>query len=160
MSKISIRSAGGADARIFLETLNRSIREVASADYAPEVIEAWVIPIDEKSLSRYAENPEGELRIIAELDGAPVGIGATVIANSELRACYVASEGLRQGVGTALVYELERLGKASGLTHFLLSGTITAEAFYNSLGYRSLKRIEHTTSGGARMAAVEMSKAF
>jgi len=160
MSKISIRPAKDEDARTFLETLNKSIRGVASADYPPEVIDSWAIPIGEKSFARYLENPEGELRIIAELVGVPVGIGATVIANSELRACYVAPEGLRQGVGTVIVSELERLGKEAGVTHFHLNGTVTAEPFYNALGYQSLERVEHTTSGGARMAAVNMRKDF
>jgi putative acetyltransferase len=160
MSKITIRSARDSDARAFLETLNRSIREVACADYSAEVIESWAVPISPKSLSRYAENPEGELRVIAEIDGKPVGIGATVISKSELRACYVAPEGLRQGVGTAIVSELERIGKAAGLDHFHLHGTVTAEPFYNALGYQSLQRIVHITRGGARIAAVTMRKDF
>ena len=160
MGKIKTRSAGDTDARVFLETLNVSIREVASADYPPEVIESWAIPIGEKSLKYYADNPEGELRILAELDGEVVGIGATVISNSELRACYVAPKGLRQGVGGAIVKELERIGKAEGLGYFHLHATITAEPFYNALGYASLERIEHATLGGLPMAAVSMRKEF
>ena len=109
MSKVIIRPAEDSDALIFLEVLNCSIREVACADYSPEVIDSRAIPVGPKSISRYVENTEIELRIIAEIDGEAVGIGATVISNSELRACYVAPEGLRRGVGTTIVHELERI---------------------------------------------------
>lgn len=158
MSKVIIRPAKDSDAQIFLEVLNRSICEVACADYSPAVIESWAIPVGPDSITGYVENRDGELRIIAEIDGAPVGIGATVISASELRACYVAPEALRRGVGTMIVHELERLARAEGLVHFDLHGTITAEPFYNALGYLSLERIVHVTSGGARMAAVKMRK--
>lgn len=160
MSKITIRPALDSDALTFLEILNSSIREVASDDYPPEVIESWAIPIDEKSLASYANNSEGELRILAELDGQAVGLGATVILNNELRACYVAPRGLRQGVGSSIVQELERMAKAEGLTYFQLNGTITAEPFYHALGYSSLGRIEQPTRGGLPMAAVRMKKEF
>lgn len=160
MTKVAIRTAVHSDALVFLETLNASIRGVASADYPPEIIESWSIPIGSKSLSRYAENPEGELRILAEIGDKVVGIGATVLANSELRACYVAPNGLRCGVGTALVQELERMAKANGLKHFQLTGTITAEPFYNALGYSSLQRVESPTRGGLMMAAIKMRKQF
>lgn len=160
MNKVAIRTAGLSDALGFLETLNASIRGVASADYPPEIIESWSIPIGPKSLSRYADNPEGELRILAEIGGQVVGIAATVLKTCELRACYVAPNGLRRGVGTALVQELERIAKAEGLEHFHLAGTITAEPFYNALGYASLQRVDTPTRGGLMMAAIKMTKQF
>jgi putative acetyltransferase len=160
MNKVAIRTAGPSDALGFLETLNASIRGVASADYPPEIIESWSIPIGPKSLSRYADNPEGELRILAEIGDEVVGIGATVLKSCELRACYLAPNGLRRGVGTALVQELERIAKAEGLEHFHLTGTITAEPFYNALGYTSLQRVETPTRGGLMMAAIKMRKQF
>ena len=48
----------------------------------------------------------------------------------------------------------------NGLRHFELNATLTAEPFYASLGYESVKRIVHRTSGGAEMAAVFMRKVF
>ena len=57
--------------------------------------------------------------------GEPVGIGAVVLRNSELRAYYVAPSADRRGVGTALVEEIERIAAArarSRTSRVLLNG--------------------------------------
>jgi putative acetyltransferase len=95
--------------------------------------------------------------LIAELAGQPAGLGALVIANSELRACYVVPEAARQGVGTALVTEIERLARSHGLDRLELLASLNAEPFYSALGYES---IGHTvlTLRGQPMDAVKMSR--
>jgi hypothetical protein len=51
------------------------------------VIDAWSGRITNECLERFLQNRDNEIRLIAKADGVPVGIGALVIANSELRAC-------------------------------------------------------------------------
>lgn len=160
MNNISIRPARDSDAEQFLEILNISIREVAHADYSSDEIESWVIPIDEKSLAWYVKNPNHERRILAQLNGEFVGIGAATFEKCELRACYVAPKGLRHGVGTAMVHELEQMAQAEGLDYLQLHATITAEPFYKALGYTTLKRTQHPTRGGLSIAAISMTKNF
>jgi putative acetyltransferase len=103
-------------------------------------------------------NHDNEIRIVAELDGAVVGIGALVVADSELRACYVAPAAARNGVGSALVAEIERMARHHGLTHLELLSSLTAEPFYRALGYEVEDRVEHVLGSGDRMAAVKMRK--
>jgi putative acetyltransferase len=155
---IQVRALRAGEGRVYLELLARSIRGLASHYYDPEVIAAWLTPTDEDTLRRFELNPQSEVRLLAEVDGQPVGIGAMIVANSELRACYVAPEACRKGVGSALVREIETVAKKYGLTHLHLHGSVNAEPFYAALGYEVVERGEHVLSTGHRMAAVRMRK--
>lgn len=154
--RAAVRRAGRADTRVFIDIHHRSVRELASRYYASDVIDAWAPPVSEDDLCDLERNDDGEIRLIAELDGAAVGIGALVVADSELRACYVLPEVARQGVGTTIVREIERIAIAEGLTELTLQASVNAESFYSALGYQVVERGEHILRGGQRMAAVKM----
>jgi putative acetyltransferase len=80
-------------------------------------------------IQRFLGNRDNETRIVAEVRGRIVGIGALVISKAELRACYVAPDVARTGIGTALVKELERIAKQHGLDQLHLESSLTAERF-------------------------------
>jgi putative acetyltransferase len=103
---------------------------------------------------------DSEIRLVASLDDAPGGIGALVLREWELRACYVSPGTARKGVGSALVREIERIATEHGLTHLRLSSSLTAEPFYAALGYQTVARRDHVLRTGVRMAAVQMQKAL
>ncbi len=149
------------DARSFLEVHRAAVHGIASRDYPPDVIDAWApIPITDDAIAEVLANRDREIRLVAERDGAIVGMGALVVENSELRACYVSPHAGRQGVGTAIAAELERLARHNGLVHLTLESSITAEPLYTRLGYEVLERGEHVLRSGVRMAAVKMRKAL
>jgi putative acetyltransferase len=133
---------------------------LASGHYGADVIEAWARPFNADDLRELERNEDGEIRLIAELDGAAVGIGALVAADSELRACYVVPEAARMGIGSAIVREIERIAKAEGLTKLTLQASVNAEPFYAALGYQIVERGDHVLRGGQRMAAVKMIKSL
>ena len=56
----------------------------------------------EAMLEHFYVNPDKEIRLVAEIDGEIVGMGALVIAPNELRACYVLPNAIRKGVGSRL----------------------------------------------------------
>ena len=89
-----------------------------------------------------------------------VGIAALVFENSELRACYVAPEAGRKGVGAALVRALEHAARKQGLPFLELASSVTAEPFYRKEGYEVRERGEHVLRNGQRMACVKMRKAL
>jgi hypothetical protein len=43
--------------------------------YPVTVIEAWARPITDEAIERFLGNRDQEIRLVAELDGQPVGIG-------------------------------------------------------------------------------------
>lgn len=154
-----IRPMRDDEARLFLEIQRAAVRGLAARDYPASVIAEWApLPITDTALAFFRLNHDDEVRLIAERDGEPVGIGALVVADSELRACYVVPAAARKGVGSALVSEMERIARQHGLTHLELLSSLTAEPFYRALGYEVEDRIEHVLSSGGRMPAVRMRK--
>jgi putative acetyltransferase len=115
-------------------------------------------PITDQGIERFFANRDREIRLVAEIDGEPLGIGAIVIGNSELRACYVAPGAARCGVATALVAKIEEIAREHGLDHLELESSITAEPFYSALGYQVEGRGELFLSPDVSMTAVKMRK--
>jgi putative acetyltransferase len=149
------------EARLFLEIHHESVRGLAAGDYPPDVIEAWApLPISDERLQRFLRNQDSEIRLIAEREGEPVGIGALVAAHSELRACYVRPGAARRGVGSAIVTAIEQMARANGLRELQLESSLTAEPFYAALGYRAERRGTLRIAPGVTMAAITMRKAL
>lgn len=112
---ITIRKMCLGEARSFLAVHHAAVRGIAARDYPPAVVEDWApLPIDDKAIERFLRNPDGEIRLVAEVDGTIVGVGALVPERGELRACYVAPEAARTGIGSALVREIERIARERG----------------------------------------------
>src|SRR5688572_26915991 len=152
---VVVRPLRLTEAPTFFQIHHRSVRGLAAAHYPPRVIEAWTGPLNEE---RFIANPDKEIRLIADLDGEPVGYGALVLAPAELRACYVVPEAARSGVGTALVREIERIALQNGVERLDLLSSVNAEPFYTALGYASTEATNHVLGSGQVMAAVKMSK--
>jgi putative acetyltransferase len=155
---VIVRPLRPGEERRYLEIVNRAIRGLASTHYLPEAIEGWVVPVTDDSLRELIANPDREVRLIAEIDGAPVGIGALVVERSELRACYVSPDAARRGCGRRLVEEIERLARARGLTRLEVASSLNAEPFYARLGYRAREQHDVVLRNGHRLPAVMMEK--
>jgi len=155
---ITVRTLGAGEALLYLEIVNRAIRGLAVDHYPTDVIDRWVVPVTDEALRDLTLNPDREIRLIAELDGEPVGIAALVVERSELRACYVSPEAARRGCGSALVKEIERLAKENGITRLELASSLNAEPFYAAHGYEVRERSHVVLANGHRMAAVWMAK--
>lgn len=154
---ITVRQMRPDESRLFLTLHSRSVRGLAAGHYSPQVIDAWTVPLTDENVRSFEDNPDEEIRLIAELDGQPAGLGALVIASDELRACYVVPEAAQKGVGTALVREIERLAREHGITELHLHASLNAEPFYTRLGYRAEGHTELVLRGQP-MEAVKMSK--
>jgi putative acetyltransferase len=155
----TIREMRPKDARAFLEVHHAAAHGIAGQDYPSAVIEAWApLPITDRHVERVLSNPDHEYRVIAEINGLIAGIGALVLKNAELCACYVAPNASRKGVGSLIMREIERAARQHGVKTLDLDATITAESFYESLGYSVRERGEHVLQGGQLMACVKMYK--
>ena len=158
---LTVRAMRQEDSRAFLEVHHAAVRGVAAKDYSSAVIEAWApLPLTDAAIEAVRSNPDGEYRLVAEMDGQIVGIGALAVRTAELRACYVAPEATRQGVGSALVREIERAARERNLTFLELDSSVTAEPFYRAHGYEVRGQGEHILGAGRCMACVKMRKDF
>jgi len=156
-----IREMRADDARLFLEVHHAAVRRIAVHDYPPEVIQAWApLPITQAAVEAVAANPEGEIRFLAERDGQIVGLACLIIPNNELRACYVAPEAARTGVGKALVVKIEETARDAGVKYLVADSSLTAELFYRRLGYEVTEYSRHLLRGRWPMACVKIRKAL
>lgn len=155
---IVVRPLRPDEGRVYLHIINAAIRGLAAGHYSPEAIEGWVHPVTEEAIEQVMLNEGHEIRLIAELDGRPAGIGALVLERFELRACYVSPDAARRGCGSALVGEIERIARGNGLTHLDLAASLNAEPFYAAQGYDVRQRSDVVLRNGHRLAAVWMRK--
>ena len=156
---VVIREMHRGDVKAFLEVHHAAARGIAGRDYPLAVIEAWApLPITRKHVEEVILNPDDEYRLIAEKDALVVGIGSLVLQRAELRACYVAPNSSRRGVGSMIVREIERIAQKRELKTLSLDATVTAEPFYAALGYSVWERGEHVLN--ERMACVRMRKSL
>jgi putative acetyltransferase len=155
---ITVRPLRPDEGRMYLEIVNSAIRGLAVSHYSPDAIEGWVVPVTDQTIRDLMLNRDHEIRLVADLDGQPVAIGALVLERSELRACYVSPDAARRGCGSALVREIERLARANGLTRLDVAASINAEPFYAAHGYEVRERSEVVLGNGHRLAAVWMGR--
>ena len=155
---VTVRPLRDDEARLYLEIHERAIRGLAAEHYSPDDIAGWVVPTTDENLRWLALNAGRQIRLVAELDGRPVGIGAFEPETSTVRAVYVSPEGARRGCGSALVREIERIARDRGVTRLTLNASLNAERFYAAVGYEALERTEVALPNGHRLAVVRMGK--
>ena len=138
-----------------------AVRGIAAKDYSRAEIEDWApLPITETAVEGILVNPDNEIRLIAEIKGKIVGIGALVLERNELRACYVTPDASRKGVGSAIVREIEKIAREHGLRYLQMDSSVTGEPFYRALGYNVSEHGKHALQSGQRMGCVKMEKAL
>lgn len=121
--------------------------------------EAWApLPITQEHVARVLANPDGEIRFAAVAGEQMLGIGALVLDRCELRACYVAPNVARNGVGAKIVGEIEKTARDSSLDWLWLDSSLTAEPFYLQLGYVAAERRIHILGSGYPMTCIKMRK--
>jgi ribosomal protein S18 acetylase RimI-like enzyme len=87
-----------------------------------------------------ADEPSA-IHLAAWLDGQAVGAGRAYFNSSgeaQIRGMAVDESRSRQGVGRAIIAELERRVKQRGATQMVLNARHTAIEFYEKCGYRVL----------------------
>ena len=160
---ISIRQAIRDEWPDVLKIHRRAIHEIAAADYPIEVLSAWGSPIKDADLPRMraefdAKLEHGQIVIVAEVNDCLAGFGEVVPERNELLALYVNPDFGRQGVGSAILCELERLAREKKLPYLQMDASLTAAPFYEVHGFRSLGRGVHILRNGKQMDCVKMRK--
>jgi ribosomal protein S18 acetylase RimI-like enzyme len=115
--------------RMICDTIDASYSGV----YPPRAVEFFK---DHHSEKRIAERSAiGEI-LVAEADGSLLATGSLV--GAEIVGVFVHPAHQRQGHGKAMMGELERRGKAKGLSELTLSVSLPSRDFYEHLGYKTL----------------------
>jgi putative acetyltransferase len=160
-TNLVVREATVEDARAIIQAHYDAVHTTAARDYETDVLDEWSAVVDDRVApmqQQIEKNPDGSLMLVAEVDGRVVGFGEIVPTAGELRAVYVSSECGRNGVGRALLNELEIRARQFGVPKLWLDSSLTAEPFYRAHGYQSDERTEHRLRSGRMMPCVKMHK--
>ncbi len=160
---IVVRPARPGDGTAILVVHRRAIHEIACADYPNEVLAAWGPQLPEVALPQQGAIFDrkielGEIVLVADVDGVIAGFGEIAPASCLLVAVYVNPDFKRQGVGKALLRELERIAQEQSVPYLQMDSSLTAAPFYATHGYRNLGQGFHRLRNGGMMKCVKMRK--
>lgn len=152
----TIRRATPADAEPICELHKESIRSLCRSSYSPEQIDAWTKPLQP---DLYLPAMESLEFFVAE---SPHIVGFVIVdlAGGELNALYVLPSTSGHGIGTELLLFAEDLARRRSLSALTLKSTLNAAGFYQSRGFRPIRRTVHVNPAGLELPCVEMSKAL
>lgn len=165
---VEVREAEPADRRAIRDVHVASVRGLAADSYDDAVIEAWTGDED-RDPSVYAVDDEDAVFLVADDGGGVVGFGeladgpdATasydVVADAEIGAVYVAPDRAGEGVGSALLRELETRARPRGVSTVVLTASVNAVAFYEHHGYERVERTAYAFGENASGPVVVMRK--
>ncbi|WP_256299757.1 GNAT family N-acetyltransferase [Haloarchaeobius salinus] len=172
---MQIRVATEADVQAIRTVHEASIRGLGSETYDVEQVDAWAAGVE--SADYAAVSHDGFYYTVAEIEtGAVDGqsvVGFGTLAwcepdgyqadvDAEVTAVYVHPDVARDGVGTALLVDLERQGRSEGFRSLGLTASTNAVPFYEAHGYVRVRERTHEFSvregTGVEGTVVEMRK--
>jgi len=126
------------------------------------VVDAWAGETDPDD---YAIESEDNRFVVADADGRVVGFGELVFdpgeylaasVDAEVRAVYVRPETAGEGVGSALLADLERAARERGIDCLGLWASLNAVPFYEARGYERVGERADEFGGEVTGRAIEM----
>lgn len=130
---ITLRLANMSDAPAIAELHRASIRHYCTDHYPPDVIEEWVLPLKASDYQNLA--PSCTL-MVAEASQGLVGFALLDSQKGTLEKLYIAPGASRQGIGSALLHQLETQAYLQGIQDLNVSATLNAISFYERHAYQ------------------------
>jgi GNAT superfamily N-acetyltransferase len=137
-STIEIRAATPADADAISRTIIRALRETNAQDYPPHVIAAVA---ENFSPEHVATQIAARQAYVAVIDG--VVIGTASLHGHVVRSVYVDPHHQGKGVGARLMDTVELLARRQAVDTLSVPSSITAQAFYQHIGYLVVREEFH-----------------
>lgn len=144
-----IRPASEADAEAISSVILAALRESNAQDYSPDIIARVAESFSPagvrglmSSRTVFVAIDDGSLVGTASLDGAVV------------RTVFVSPSAQRRGIGASLMVAIERAARAGGISTLSVPSSITAQGFYEKLGFNAVGESFH---GDERTIVMERS---
>jgi GNAT superfamily N-acetyltransferase len=130
------------DAEAVSALIRRTIRITNSADYAMDRLERLIeyftpSRIDELNQERYC--------VVVDRDGEIVGTAG--LEGNELVTFFVAPDLQREGIGSALLRQVEQFARTSGIAELHVGSSLAGAPFYEARGYRPTGEVSEGTAG-------------
>lgn len=134
---MQIRRFRPGDEAALFQVFFSAVHSVASRDYSPEQIKAWVPADLDQAL--WAQRIQALKPFVLELGGQVVAY-ADLQHKGYIDHFYVAATHPRQGLGTHLMTHLLAEAKSLGLENLTADVSVTAEPFFARHGFTVLER--------------------
>lgn len=160
---MEVREAAPEDARAVGDAHQRAIAELGPQAYTDEQVDAWR---GDREPSGYELDLAGRF-VVAEKEGIVVGFGTLdpdpgedydPPVDAEVTGVYVHPGHAREGVGSALLADLERTAREWNVERVGLHASLNAVPFYEAKGYERVRERPHEFAGGVEGTVVEMHK--
>ena len=132
MNNWQVRAYRPSDLEACYGLFKATVQRVASKDYSPAQIQAWLGDDDQVTRQAWQTTLTAHVSLVAEKDGQLVGFGDMTL-DGYLDRLYVHADFQKRGIGATLVNELERLVPTERYTTF---ASITARRFFEHQGYQ------------------------
>ena len=129
---ITIRKYKPGDCTAMVKLFYDTVHKINGRDYTKEQLDVWAkesVDLEAWNLSFLNHNT-----FIAEINGEILGF-ADMDSAGYLDRLYVHKDFQRRGIAAALVDELERCARKSGILSFETYASITARPFFEKQGY-------------------------
>jgi putative acetyltransferase len=128
-----IRTAVAADVDSIMSTHLSAVTQICSAVYQPDEISAWIA--GGTNPGRYLSGIMEGRFIVALLGETVVGFSDFDLGTREVCGMFVAPSHVRQGIGRALLLEVEARAVRQGVGRLHLEATLNAIEFYRAQGF-------------------------
>lgn len=126
------------------EIFARAVRALAGGPYTAEQLDVWASRAAHQGFERRIRAIDF---LVAEGAGGVVGFGALDRQTGQVEYLYVDPTVARQGIGTLLYRELERMAARHGLASLWLVASLNALPFYEHLGFRTEQTLMRRLDG-------------
>jgi GNAT superfamily N-acetyltransferase len=138
MDDIEIRPADENDALAISQVIISALRTSNAEDYSHAVIERIGKSFSPSAVAALIH----ERTVFVALEGERV-IGTASLDGDVVRSVFVDPQSQGQGVGSKLMSAVEQKARDLGAANLLVPSSITAERFYQKLGYSVVRETYH-----------------
>jgi putative acetyltransferase len=133
VNDVMIRTAVATDVDLIMATHLSSISEICSLAYTPEDISAWTAGGSQPE--RYLPGIATGRFIVAMLEDVLVGFSDFDLEHGEVCGMFVAPSHVGQGIGRALLEEIETRATRQGVERLHVQASLNAIGFYEARGF-------------------------
>lgn len=141
---MEIRKFKNGDEVALFHVFLSSVRTIASRDYTPEQVEAWVSA--DRDQEQWVNSMRALRPFVVELEGEIVGY-ADVQSNGYIDNFFVSGTYPKQGVGSLLMNRIHEEAKILGISELTSNVSKTAEPFFLKHGFHVVERAFPTRRG-------------
>jgi putative acetyltransferase len=150
---MQIRKARIEEAQSVIDLHSDTVRRINSRDYSAKQIDMWLgkrkVEITEAMIAG------GEYYVAADEQGRILGAGH--MKEKKITGLYVSADHQREGIGSAILGQMEKDALANGAEMMEIDSTLTAAPFYQYKGYDEVNR---KRVGKAQLDVVVMRKSL